>query len=414
MMQPDETRPVAEPLWSDARQILRPKRRTLLDGFADANDFRTRPLEPQDFRALWQSSARRLTPYCLDPEQQRVIFVETPEGINLVDDHPFLYEAQRRRAVKLYAVPYVAVMALAAEIPDAVARTPVIFLHSTGRCGSTLLCRLLGDAAGTVSVSEPDFYSQLVLLREGATVAEEARLGEIAAACTQLLVAHLRAANPAAQSVVIKLRGVVVFAADLLACNLPDARHLFLYRNAIDTVDSFFAMLMRVPLMRFARKLRLETLVLRLLAWANPMKRNPGALAPLCKQPHYQKQMPEDLAAFLTIGWLSKMDRVLNLQRNPPGFFQAVLRYEDLCVQGAALIPNLLMALDLPPADEVAMARMKQTMSRNAQEGSVLASTGGSTLRSRQREMVQRMLALHDEIHESRYRLPGTLNMEQG
>lgn len=414
MMQPDEMQSVAKPLWSDSLQVLRARRRTLLDGFADANDFRVRPLEQQDFRALWQSSAQRLTPYCLDPDQRRVIFVETPEGVNLVDDHPFLYEAQRRRAVKLYAVPYAAVVALAAEIPDAMARTPVIFLHSTGRCGSTLLCRLLGDAAGTVSVSEPDFYSQLVLLREGATPADEARLAQVTAACTQLLAAHLRSANPAAQSVVIKLRGVVVFATDLLARDLPDARHLFLYRNAIDTVDSFFAMLMRVPLMRFARKLRLETLVLRLLAWANPMKRNPGALAPLYKQPHYQKQIPEDLAAFLTIGWLSKMDRVLDLQRNPPGFFQAVLRYEDLCAQGTALIPDLLTALNLPDADEVAMARMGRTLSRNAQEGSVLASTGGSTLRPRQREMVQRMLALHDEIHESDYRLPGTLRQGEG
>ena len=414
MMQPNEMQSVTEPLWSDSLQVLRPKRRTLLDGFADASDFRTRPLERQDFRALWQSASRRLTPYCLDPTRQQVIFVETPEGINLVDDHPFLYEAQRRHAVKLHAVPYAAVMALAAEIPDALARTPVIFLHSTGRCGSTLLCRLLGDAAGTVSVSEPDFYSQLVLLREGATAADEAQLGRITAACTRLLVAHLRSANPAAQSVVIKLRGVVVFAADLLARDLPDARHLFLYRNATDTVDSFFAMLMRVPLMRLARKVRLETMVLRLLALINPMKRNPGALAPLYKQAHYQKQIPEDLAAFLTIGWLSKMDRVLDLQRNPPGFFQAVLRYEDLCVQGTALIPDLLAALSLPAADEVAMARMGRTMSRNAQEGSILASTGGSTLRPRQREMIHRMLALHPEIQVSDYLLPGTLRREQG
>ena len=77
MMQPNEMQSVAEPLWSDSLQVLRPKRRTLLDGFADASDFRTRPLERQDFRALWQSASRRLTPYCLDPTRQQVIFVET-------------------------------------------------------------------------------------------------------------------------------------------------------------------------------------------------------------------------------------------------------------------------------------------------------------------------------------------------
>jgi hypothetical protein len=412
MMQVTEMQSSVGPLWSDVLQVERPKRRTLLDGFADVNDFRAHPLDRQDFRVLWQSAAQRLSPYCLDPDQQRVIFVETPEGINLIDDHPFLYEAQRRRAVKLYAVPYASVVALAAEIPNALKHAPVIFLHSTGRCGSTLLCRLLGDAAGTVSVSEPDFYSQLVLLREGATPADEARLAQITAACTQLLVAHLHAANPAAQSVVIKLRGVVVSAADLLARDLPNAQHLFLYRNATDTVDSFFAMLMRVRLMRVARRVGLETVVLRLLALANPMKRNPGALAPLYKQAHYREQIPEDLAAFLTIGWLSKMDHVLTLQRDQPGFFGALLRYEDLRAHGASLIMGLLEALGLPPADEVAVARMSRTLSRNAQEGSVLASTGESALRPRQREMVQRMLALHPEIHKSDYILPGTLEMK--
>jgi hypothetical protein len=77
-------------------------------------------------------------------------------------------------------------------------------------------------------------------------------------------------------------------------------------------------------------------------------------------------------------------------------------------------MPNLLAALSLPAADEVAMARMGRTMSRNAQEGSILASTGGSTLRPRQREMIRRMLALHPEIQVSDYLLPGTLRREQG
>jgi hypothetical protein len=180
----------------------------------------------------------------------------------------------------------------------------------------------------------------------------------------------------------------------------------------MDTVDSFFAMLLRVRLMRVARKVRLETLVLRLLALINPMKRNPGALAPLYKQTHYREHIPEDLAAFLPIGWLSKMDRALTLQRMQPAFFQALLRYEDLRLHGAMLMTRLLEALGLPPADEVAMARMGRTMSRNAQEGSILASTGKSVLLPRQREMVERLLDLHPEIHEGDYILPRTLEME--
>ncbi|HXF09040.1 MAG TPA: hypothetical protein VNK45_11085 [Candidatus Acidoferrales bacterium] len=412
LQQQADPRSSSGPILSQALRVLRPKRRNLLDGFVDIGDFKTRPAGTIDFRQVWARASSRLTPYCFDATKERVVFVETRDPVDLTEVHPFFYEAQRHHAAMLYAVPYAGVVALAEEMQAAWCDTPIVFLHSTGRCGSTLLCRLLGDAAATVSVSEPDFYSQLVVLRDDAGPAAEARLGAITAACTRLLVAQLRETHPAAQSVVIKLRGMAVFAADLIARDLPDARNLFLYRNAVDTVDSFFAMMLRVPIMRLARKVRLETLVLRLVALMNPMMRNPGALAPLYKDPHYRKQIPEDLAAFLTIAWMSKMQHALALQRRQQPFFQAVLRYEDLCAGGVSMMPELLGALGLPPVDEVAQARMTRTLSRNAQEGSVLASTGESSMNAAQQATVQRMLNLHPEINRADFRLPGTLAME--
>lgn len=399
----------AGPILGQALRVLRAKRRNLLDGFVDIGDFKTRSAGTVDFRQVWARASGRLTPYCFDATKERVVFVETREPVDLTEDHPFFYEAQRRHAGMLYAVPYEEVVALAAEVQAAWRDTPIVFLHSTGRCGSTLLCRLLGDAAATVSVSEPDFYSQLVVLADGADPAKARQLAAVTAACTRLLVAQLRETHPAAQSVVIKLRGMAVFAADLMARDLPEARNLFLYRNAVDTVDSFFAMLLRVPIMRLARKVRLETLVLRLVALLNPMMRNPGALAPLYKDPHYRKQIPEDLAAFLTIAWMSKMHHALALQRQPEVFFDAVLRYEDLRAGGVSIMPGTLTALALPPADELAQARMTRTLSRNAQEGSVLASTGGSSMNAAQQAMVQRMLNLHPELHRIDFQLPGTM-----
>jgi len=399
----------AGPILGQSLRVLRAKRRNLLDGFVDIGDFKTRSAGTVDFRQVWARASGRLTPYCFDATKERVVFVETREPVDLTEDHPFFYEAQRRHAGMLYAVPYEEVVALAAEVQPAWRDTPIVFLHSTGRCGSTLLCRLLGDAAATVSVSEPDFYSQLVVLADGADPAKARQLAAVTAACTRLLVAQLRETHPAAQSVVIKLRGMAVFAADLIARDLPEARNLFLYRNAVDTVDSFFAMLLRVPIMRLARKVRLETLVLRLVALLNPMMRNPGALAPLYKEPHYRKQIPEDLAAFLTIAWMSKMHHALALQRGSEAFFDAVLRYEDLRAGGVSIMPGALTALALPPADELAQARMTRTLSRNAQEGSVLASTGGSSMNAAQQAMVQRMLNLHPELHRIDFQLPGTM-----
>lgn len=72
-------------------------------------------------------------------------------------------------------------------------------------------------------------------------------------------------------------------------------------------------------------------------------------------------------------------------------------------------MPGTLTALALPPADELAQARMTRTLSRNAQEGSVLASTGGSSMNAAQQAMVQRMLNLHPELHRIDFQLPGTM-----
>ncbi len=113
---------------------------------------------PGDFRlgapeAFDRARLGALLPYCLDIARRRSLYVS---GVSTREASaaPFYYLHLRRDARDVVSVPWEA-GAIVAKAP----RAP-IFLFSPGRCGSTLLSRIL-FAAGIANVSEPDFHTQL-------------------------------------------------------------------------------------------------------------------------------------------------------------------------------------------------------------------------------------------------------------
>ena len=99
-------------------------------------------------------SLRKLAPlpYCLDFARRRAIYVG---GVNSRDAQqaPFYYLHLRRNAQFILSVPWEHGSLFSEE------RRSPIFLFSPGRCGSTLLGRIMFEA-GIANVSEPDFYTQ--------------------------------------------------------------------------------------------------------------------------------------------------------------------------------------------------------------------------------------------------------------
>jgi len=92
-------------------------------------------------------------PYCLDFLRARALYVPDIEA-RAVQGAPFYYLHLRRKARSLVSVPIeFGTLSTAQEMRP-------VFLFSPGRCGSTLLSRILFEA-GVVSVSEPDFYTQM-------------------------------------------------------------------------------------------------------------------------------------------------------------------------------------------------------------------------------------------------------------
>lgn len=91
-------------------------------------------------------------PYCLDVTGRKTLYLT---GLSPHDAcaAPFYYLYARRTATAALVRGWW-------QQSDALpAHIPPVFLFSTGRCGSTLVTRML-NAAGTPAVSEPDFYTQ--------------------------------------------------------------------------------------------------------------------------------------------------------------------------------------------------------------------------------------------------------------
>jgi hypothetical protein len=171
--------------------------------------------------------------YCLDHAGQRAIFVETSPDVDLLRA-PFYFIAQYEAARRLIAVPYDTLHALTRDVEIDPQR--IVLLYSTGRCGSTLFSHVLNLNSALVSFSEPDVFSQLVMLRTaGQSSAEEIT----SLLCDSLMIMSASARQQGFQSYAFKFRSYVLSVSDLLYQAMPQAKMLFLYRNALTWARSF-------------------------------------------------------------------------------------------------------------------------------------------------------------------------------
>jgi len=131
------------------RAAIRKRARTERISIATPSDF---ALDARQPIARDDASGLRLLPYCLDFMRRRSVYVGGVDRRE-AEGAPFYYLHLRRNARFVVTIPW----ENGGLFKDA-SRAPVL-LFSPGRCGSTLLGRILFEAA-IVNVSEPDFYTQ--------------------------------------------------------------------------------------------------------------------------------------------------------------------------------------------------------------------------------------------------------------
>ena len=280
--------------------------------------------------------------YCLDHANQRALFVETSPEVDLARA-PFYFIVQYEAAQRLIAVPYDTLHALADEVKLDSQR--IILFYSTGRCGSTLLSHIMNLNPTVMSFSEPDVFSQLVMLRT-AGLSRDAETASLLGDSVMIMSANAR--QQGFEYYAFKFRSYVLSVSDLLYQTVPDAKNLFLYRNALTWAYSFSRAFGESSDEGFAD--RLEKYGFRYMI--------PGVNEYL--KTHTHMSWVEYVARM----WVSTMQDIRWLQGQ--GADLAHARFEDLRTEPHVVIQSLLAycGLPMPNPDQLA-----QVLAKDSQAG---------------------------------------------
>jgi hypothetical protein len=290
--------------------------------------------------------------YCLDDERRQAVFVETPPEADLAR-HPFYYQAQYEHAERVLVVSYAVLSQLAAQIEDRVLN--LILIYSVGRCGSTLISRVLGRLDRVQSLSEPDVYSQIAAMRPK-NGSRDSELTQLIRSCTRLLN---KTGAPQTSALALKFRSFAIEIGDLFHTAFPRAKALFLYRNA-------------------------ET-------WASSAARAFHA---------------SPVAATAAM-WVSAMDRYLDLHAQ--GVPMLAVQYEALTAFPAPTLRTIFEYCDLPIEEVNATGRI---FDEDSQEGTSLArnrlQTRSFVMTSDHRSQIGQLLRQHPRIQTPGFIVPNT------
>ena len=171
--------------------------------------------------------------YCFDDVGRQAVFVELPEQLDLTKE-PFVYQSQYEYAQRIFTCPFHAFNKLAQQLP-AVSRP--IFIHITGRSGSTLLNHALNASGLVNSLAEPDVVTQFASLRHQSDFVQESELQELAHSTIRFLFKDHHA--PSIQAHAVKFRNQGTLIMDVFQAAFPQGKNLFLYRDIVGFVASF-------------------------------------------------------------------------------------------------------------------------------------------------------------------------------
>ena len=169
-----------------------------------------------------------ITPYCVDAETGRMVLVETPSTLDL-SAQPFFYSTQYQYATRVFSIGLDLFNAACDRMTDP---QRLLLIHSTGRCGSTLLINALNEVPEVSAISEPDVFTQLSMAGGHTDRELRAALKRTYRSCIRLLCRSPHALHA------IKFRSIVCEHSDLLSEAMPAALQLFVYRNAVDVAAS--------------------------------------------------------------------------------------------------------------------------------------------------------------------------------
>ncbi len=332
----------------------------------------------------------RVSLYCLDDKHQWAIFVVLYETLNL-STVPFVYQAQLDYAESLIAVPYPLFHQLADTID--ISENQLICIHNVGRCGSTLLAQAFNEVEDVVALSEPDVFANFITIRH---TPRDQQIRLLQSSFKWMFRSQVIGQ---AQHYVLKLRNQCVDIIDIFAEAFPDAKHIFMYRNAIDWLASLYGY--RVRNQRQERQYTRQQALERQMSYLN---------RPASDLEEFFA-VAEDYSGitYLAMSWLIMMSRFMEIYES--GFQIPAIRYEDLSRYPEAILKQVFDYLGLPIHQVQAGLR---AFERDSQAGTKLArkdTQSGNTIHLPDADLqaVEHIFASQADISPNMV-LPNTLN----
>ncbi len=323
----------------------------------------------------------RLSPYALDPERERVLFVETPPDGSFLT-RPFLYQAQANLATRLVALPYPLFFEWGERCPPA---DGVVMFYSVGRCGSTLLSKLLHASSSIVSLSEPDVYSQIDAALWARELAPDLARRLIRATVRFSWTPDLK---PGARCLVIKTRYEIPSIVDAVRQEFPSSHAFFMYRNAEAVISSFYFLRRQFPH-------AVDRLLGRLRAIAGVQGRSDVVEAVFRAHGHLGLEV---------LQWAWSVDQYLELR--DAGRDIVAVRYEDLTANPDRVMRQLLERWGLTWDPSVTNA----VMSEDSQQGTALEkSSDRLALTDQERDVVRSLIREVSRVQSPDEIIPGSL-----
>ncbi len=332
--------------------------------------------------------------YCLDDASKQAIFVELPPDVDLAKA-PFVYQTQYEQALRLIAVPYDTYTRLARELPEV---KHLIMIYMTGRCGSTLLSHLLNEVDTVLSLSEPDVAAHFVHLRS-ADGAQDADLRHLLDCTVRILFKPTAFKQPSTYA--LKLRSGGTQLMNLYQATFPQVKNLFLYRDAIGYVTSFYRILKRVTPSEY----------MPVSAYVGMMQQTNNddltRLTGYLDEGTTEVLIPQQM----TLWWLAVMEWYLT--QHGRGIPALAVRYDDLNTHRERVVTEVFRFCGLPT---VGVHERLGVFERDAQAGTGLARENaqeGNRLRlsDEQRNDVVRILQRHPTVKDYAFKVPGTLHV---
>ena len=362
------------------------RRRKNRIGIVCPTDFHFSEGDTIDAQAVIESP--NISLYCLDHEYQRALFVETPADVDL-SQAPFYYQAQYENTVGLFAVHYDELHRLANDIH--LDSKCLLLIYSVGRSGSTLLSSAFNQLENIVSLSEPDIYTQLAAIREW-DGSNDVEVSELLYSCTKVLC------NSPKQSILtftwaIKFRSFSIEIADLMFKHFPDAKTIFLYRDAETWLRSAVRAFVQDDI--------------NSAEYLAAIQASLSPLVPLIDKRFSEKGVSLSIAKIGTLMWLSVMECYLKLnQQDVP---MLAVRFKELISLPKQTIKEVFKYCNIPTTD---LEVVFQILDRDSQAGTVLSR---ANIQKNQFELpddfmaeVERTLLEHPTIQTPHFVVPNT------